>query len=487
MKACIKKCSGGGVVKKVQWFDAAENIFDLFRGDTLNLSFPEVARLSQQNDLTDMLVMTSWAPSTRKLYHGWVLLFVRFCMLLDMVALPADPVALGRFITAMSCMYSTSTVHVAMSAIIGWHSLHDLQNPVRASTRLARMWTAVRRFNGGGVRRKKAVCDHKFIAGMYEKWQVLYRHGLTSWVQVRDMAWFLVGWEAGLRVSEVCKLTVCCWMRLRSGSVDLKVVQAKNNRWLSMAADRARLVRASELLSVAPSAVRFVEEVWFPFLVERGVLPQDWLVRLLRDGQIRGSRCRFSECSAFVCDSCPPLFPTFPTGGLAICRWPGGVVTQCSMHLMSRSHVSKQVKVWAQSIGLDPSQFSGISFRRGGVSVAAMQKVDLELRMKQFRWLSEETPHVYTDVGDLEKEKVGKALHKAVLNQQQVLSKDSSKVSSVSEVGECCRRCGSPDTDISDILLCDGCPAAFHLTCLTPVLRVVPKGDWFCPGCVQGR
>ena len=45
MKACMKEYSGGGVVKKVQWFDAAENIFDLFRGDTLNLSFPEVARL----------------------------------------------------------------------------------------------------------------------------------------------------------------------------------------------------------------------------------------------------------------------------------------------------------------------------------------------------------------------------------------------------------------------------------------------------------
>ena len=53
MKACIKECSGGGVVKKVQWFDAAENIFDLFRGDTLSLSFPEVARLSQQNDFDD--------------------------------------------------------------------------------------------------------------------------------------------------------------------------------------------------------------------------------------------------------------------------------------------------------------------------------------------------------------------------------------------------------------------------------------------------
>ena len=48
------------------------------------------------------------------------------------------------------------------------------------------------------------------------------------------------------------------------------------------------------------------------------------------------------------------------------------------------------------------------------MSVAATQKIAVELRMKQFRWLSEETPHVYTDLGDVEKDKVGAALHKAV-------------------------------------------------------------------------
>ena len=81
---------------------------------------------------------------------------------------------------------------------------------------------------------------------------------------------------------------------------------------------------------------------------------------------------------------------------------------------MSRAHISETVKFWAQCLGFDPRQFAGISFRRGGVSVAATQKIALELRMKQFRWLSEETPHVYTDLGDVEKDKVGAALHKAV-------------------------------------------------------------------------
>ena len=67
---------------------------------------------------------------------------------------------------------------------------------------------------------------------------------------------------------------------------------------------------------------------------------------------------------------------------------------------------------------MDPANFAGISFRWGGVSVAAMQKVNLELRMKQFRWLTEDTQHVYIDVTDKDKDKVGAALHKAVRSAQ---------------------------------------------------------------------
>jgi hypothetical protein len=35
------------------------------------------------------------------------------------------------------------------------------------------------------------------------------------------------------------------------------------------------------------------------------------------------------------------------------------------------------------------------------------------------------------------------------------------------------------------LLLCDGCDTAFHLKCCTPVLRKIPKGDWFCAPCKQ--
>lgn len=35
----------------------------------------------------------------------------------------------------------------------------------------------------------------------------------------------------------------------------------------------------------------------------------------------------------------------------------------------------------------------------------------------------------------------------------------------------------------ADTLLCDGCDQSYHLYCLSPPLRAVPRGDWFCPMC----
>lgn len=51
---------------------------------------------------------------------------------------------------------------------------------------------------------------------------------------------------------------------------------------------------------------------------------------------------------------------------------------------------------------------------------------------------------------------------------------------------DCCRVCGE---GTGKLLLCDGqigqasCPACYHLTCLSPPLKVVPRGLWTCPEC----
>lgn len=44
---------------------------------------------------------------------------------------------------------------------------------------------------------------------------------------------------------------------------------------------------------------------------------------------------------------------------------------------------------------------------------------------------------------------------------------------------EYCRVC----FDGGELLLCDGCPSAFHVDCLNPPLKDIPEGEWLCPRC----
>ncbi|KAK6190909.1 hypothetical protein SNE40_002675 [Patella caerulea] len=49
-----------------------------------------------------------------------------------------------------------------------------------------------------------------------------------------------------------------------------------------------------------------------------------------------------------------------------------------------------------------------------------------------------------------------------------------------------CKICRKKDND-DRLLLCDECNQAFHMYCLRPALRDVPKGDWFCAACAPTR
>ncbi len=44
-----------------------------------------------------------------------------------------------------------------------------------------------------------------------------------------------------------------------------------------------------------------------------------------------------------------------------------------------------------------------------------------------------------------------------------------------------------PTDSESTVLLCDGCEGKYNISRLDPPLREIPKGDWYCPRCVQGR
>jgi hypothetical protein len=49
---------------------------------------------------------------------------------------------------------------------------------------------------------------------------------------------------------------------------------------------------------------------------------------------------------------------------------------------------------------------------------------------------------------------------------------------------DACHVCGETEPEAT-LLLCDGCDAAYHTSCLQPRLRSVPQGRWLCPVCAH--
>lgn len=51
---------------------------------------------------------------------------------------------------------------------------------------------------------------------------------------------------------------------------------------------------------------------------------------------------------------------------------------------------------------------------------------------------------------------------------------------------EVCYFC-SGTADQNKLVVCDRCDHAFHIYCLTPALKFVPQGEWFCKECLHRR
>eukprot|EP00729_Bicosta_minor_P002733 gene2733-2203_t len=49
-----------------------------------------------------------------------------------------------------------------------------------------------------------------------------------------------------------------------------------------------------------------------------------------------------------------------------------------------------------------------------------------------------------------------------------------------------CERCGRLDNE-AEMLICDDCDQGFHMFCLVPPLKKIPRGDWRCPQCVSAK
>ncbi len=212
--------------------------------------------------------------------------------------------------------YAGATVEVAISAVISRHILNRCGNSVKKDARLGKICRAIER----------TAAKH-----VWRAFQELPQP--RRFDEVRTMAWLLVGFECGLRVREVCQLTVFCWKHLAQGHVYLMVLDTKNNRNMAIERSKSRLARAEEPLARHPSVLcrRCTYRCWRPWVRnDIRAAGQGWSMSIAK------------------CKLCPKLFPMCPR--------------QQKLGTMMNTEIRSKTQGLAQPVG-DPEwlMYSGIS------------------------------------------------------------------------------------------------------------------------------
>ena len=395
----------------IRMLDKEENLWDRSRGQGLARSdIPDAGDVSRLDVLVGMLTVSNWAPTTRGSYNRWFAAWLSFCLLHSIRPLPVEEAWFCRFLTYLACYYSKSTVSIAVASVVALSKHNGHKHPVKTSQKVQLLLHGIDRTGLAGLKAPKFIIDQQFVVKMctvfLEHFPIfdaslfdpnVHQSGPfgKSIVLLRGVSMILLGLAAGLRAGEVGKLTVCCWQARLLESVYVHVKLAKNGR--NGEESGAYLFRDTGRFVDNLSAIAFFEEFWFPFLKSQG---------------IRQSRhCTHARYPASHCRECPPLFPTWPHNRAS------------AMRAVTPSEVTSVVKQWATLIGLDPSKYSAISFRRGSVSVAAAAKVCRNIRQKHIRWKTKEMQDTYTEASVEEMLEFGRALQQSVRRTMQCQGK----------------------------------------------------------------
>ena len=176
------------------------------------------------------LVQSAWSRSTRISYQGWVTAFCTFCHVRGCQPLPVDPDFFILWLERLVTKLAGRTVTVAISAIVAWCALNNLQNPIEAHPILRLAWRGLVRTRSVRVGPQKLPLSESFVLAVYRDFM---RHHSSDpgrdFPLLRSVAWLLTGFESGPRVQECCLFTRCNVWPHSDGSADVRFLNTKNN------------------------------------------------------------------------------------------------------------------------------------------------------------------------------------------------------------------------------------------------------------------
>lgn len=120
--------------------------------------------------------------------------------------------------------------------------------------------------------------------------------------------------------------------------------------------------------------------------------------------------------------------------------------------------------------------------RKFGPNVQELEDIFEKHISKYYEFLATQTRNRGT--GYLSKLLYQEEYPKSLLSDEERSSEDEDEQASDDDEG--CVACGRNNRP-TKMLLCDSCDKPFHLSCLSPPLNSIPKGDWICNNCIIGN
>ncbi len=405
----------------------------------------DVDRLAEVVGDHTALVQSAWAQTTRKSYHRWTLVYERFANMCDSKPLPVSANVLIMWMHTLALSLSGGTVNQAVSAVVSWCALNNLKNPVDENPAVRKAWRALRRTRFQRTRIQKFPLDPGFLLQCWGVFKTQWL-GTDDLVRHRSMAFMLVGVEGATRVRELRCATLCNWYDLDGDSSLLQLLCTKNNMVGALCFSRVAIAVSKVPLWRAPTAARFMREVYMPLLQKLGISKHPY--------------CRQQQQSMSPCLYCPRLFPTLNgrTG------YDG---------TMSAQHVTDELRSWLRRTGHSEAQarcFSGASFRRTGASWAAIRKAH-KLAIQHHLRHAPSVTDSYIELRDRDRLCVSRAIQSAVVAQVGQPEKSFNNNE--------CAICAEPGR----LLLCDGCVVAVHPSCVGLVAMPAKEEPWYCWKC----
>lgn len=283
--------------------------------------------VQQLDSLVSELMGGAYATSTSKKVRQAVHYFVRFCCLfgLESFILAGDELTFMRYVAWLSRSCKHDTISNYLHGVRVWYQQQGLGHPFQDMPLLAMLRRGIRRRTGGSVRKKRPITP-----AMLLRWAALLRPFWADPPRVAVFACMLVAFFGFFRKATVAVATASLsdpgtHLRRQDITIDwqnyclvIQVPRSKTNQY----GERRDLVCVAGIKGSA------IDPVW-------------WYARMLQ------------------------LSPAPPTA--AAFGYKGGRGTFCPV---THKLLVDTTKAYAKCIGLNPTEVSGHSFRRGGATFA---------------------------------------------------------------------------------------------------------------------